>query len=485
MENTKVETEKVELLDNLSKDVVLDISGFKLCSYLVALEGWRRGLKLTWYKDETELCKLDRMNSSTQGKFFSLSSKNQEHYFFRSRGDEVSNRSVRICQNKEKTKATLNKKNVPIPIGEVFDTNNDEKILSYAKEVGFPIVAKPLKGSMGKGVYTNIQNEDELKEVLIDLKSLNNYPEYIIEKYYPGKEYRIYVVGNKVVGATNRIPANVIGDGEKTIKKLIEDKNEARKGNPYLAPKPIKVDYEVVSCMKRVGYDVNSVPKSGEQVFLREKSNLSSGGDPIEATDELSKDIRQMAVDALKALPSIPHAGVDIIVDPTSNDQGVVLEVNATAEIGFHLYPWSGKARDVPEAIISYYFPETEKVQKSSFYFDYHSVIEPLKSWASDEVTVARPPSSKIYGRKFVVSGKIQKVDYLAWIKRQALRKNLHGSARYVDGGEVEIRILSNNEKDVSEFIDTCYKGSKKSEVKKVNQYNIDLSESFKIGFTI
>src|SRR5699024_7844758 len=101
----------------------------------------------------------------------------------------------------------------------------------------------------------------------------------------------------------------------------------------------IKIDYEVRNMLKKLNYDENSIPKKNEKVFLREISNLSSGGDPIEATDELSPEVQQIAIDSLKALPSIPHAGVDIIVDPKDNKKGIVLEINATAEIGFHLYP--------------------------------------------------------------------------------------------------------------------------------------------------
>src|SRR5699024_11141590 len=195
-------------------------------------------------------------------------------------------------------------KGVPVPQGKIFKVN-DKEAITYASNIGYPVVIKPLKGSMGRGVYTNIQNEDELKNAIEDFRSrFKKYTEFAVEKHYPGKEYRIYVVGDQVVGATNRIPANVIGDGKTSITNLIKNKNKERKKNPYLAPKPIKVDYEVRHLLKRAGYDENSIPPKGEQVFLREKSNLSSGGDPIEETDELSEEVKQLAVDALKSLPS-------------------------------------------------------------------------------------------------------------------------------------------------------------------------------------
>lgn len=476
---------EVQLFPHLNHDVVKDISGFKLCSYLVALEGWRRGLELNWYKDETELCKMDRLNSSTQGKFYSLSSKERKHYFFRSRGDIVSNKTVRICQNKETTKDLLNEAGVPIPLGTVL--SNDKEMVEYAEQVGFPVVVKPLKGSMGKGVYTNINTIQELNDVLSELRSTLKDTELMIEKYYPGKEYRIYVVGDKVIGATNRVPANIDGDGIHSVEELIKIKNNERKKNPYLAPKPIKVDFEVRNLLKSAGYDLKSIPKKDEKVFLRDKSNLSSGGDPIEATDELSTEVRQIAVDTLKALPSIPHAGVDIIVDPKDNRKGVVLEVNATAEIGFHLYPLEGKARDVPSAIIDYYFPETKNMKRSSFYFDYLSVIEPLKQWAAEEVKIATAPERSKFIKHITVTGKLKKVGYMSYIKRQALRRGLHGYIQQIDDNTIEIKLLNGNEQNLNGFIEVCKKGSKKSKVQSVleNDLQVNVEIPQKTGFHI
>lgn len=475
--------QEVELFPHLNHEVVENITGFKLCSYLVALEGWRRGLDLRWYHDETDLCKMDRLNSSTQGKFFSLTSKEKTHYFFRSRGDKVVNKAVRVCQNKEKTKEYLRESGVPITEGATF--SEDSKIVEYAEKMGFPVVVKPLNGSMGKGVYTNIMSVDELKEVLRELRSTLRNKELMIEKYYPGKEYRVYVVGDRVIGATNRIPANVVGDGKHTIDELIQLKNEERKKNPYLAPKPIKVDFEVRSLLEKGGYSLESIPAEGEKFFLREKSNLSSGGDPIEATHELTEEVQQIAVDALKALPSIPHAGVDVIVDPDDPTKGVILEVNATAEIGFHLYPLEGKPRDIPAAIIDYYFPETTNNTRSYAYFDYLSVLEPLKTWATEEVKVFSISSEQYFVKKYTISGKVTKVGYMNFIKRQAMKQGLFGKARKL-GKDIEVVIISTDQAKLDKFSEICKKGSKRSKVEKVIETDAEvLTTPFKLGFEI
>ncbi|MFD1385911.1 acylphosphatase [Oceanobacillus oncorhynchi subsp. oncorhynchi] len=472
------------LLPTLTKKVVKGITGFQLCSYTVALEGWRRGLELKWYSDETGLCKLHSLNSTTHGKYFSLSDGDRTHYFLRSRGDKVSNNTVNICQNKEKTKAYMRESNVPVPLGEALE--KDEDIIHYANRIGYPVIIKPIDGSMGTGVYTNISDEKTLVNILKELRSKYSYREYLLEKHYDGKEYRIYVVGDKVIGATNRIPANVVGNGIDSVKQLIEIKNKKRKKNPYLSPKPIKVDYEVTYMLERAGYTLDSVLKEGEQIFLREKSNLSSGGDSMEATDELSDEVKQIAVDSLKALPSIPHAGVDIIVDSKDNKKGVVLEVNATAEIGFHLFPLVGEAKDVPEAIIDYYFPETIGAKKSRFYFDYLSILEPLKSGVADEIKVAPTPLNKQHAKKYMVTGELSKVNYMKVIKRRALEKNLFGYVKQINENTVEIYLVGESREEVNAFKDDVKEGSQRSVVETIEEEDLELSNrSRKMGFYI
>lgn len=482
-----MENNNVTLFPNLTHAVVAGITGFKLCTYLVALEGWRRGLTLKWYKDETDLCKFNTLNSSTHGKFFSLSSDHNIHYFFRSRGDKVSNEALAIGRDKEKTKDLLRKEGVPVPLGKVFDIANQKDMIKYAESIDFPVIIKPLKGSMGRGVYTNINNKGQLIDTLENARTTYKYKDYILEKHYSGKEYRVYVVGDKVIGATNRIPANVTGDGKSSVKILIDKKNIERKKNPYLAPKPIKIDYEIRYSLKKLGYDENSIPLNGETVYLREKSNLSSGGDPIEATDELSKEVKRIAVDALRAIPSMPHAGVDIIVNPEASEKGVVLEINSVAEIGFHSFPLKGKAKDVPGAIIDYYFPETIGQEKSDFYFDYNSILEPLKTWTVEEITVTKPPIGDIHGKKYVISGKVNDVGYLAWIKMQALKRNLLGYAKKSGENQVEVMVVSTDKNEVNKFMVLCKKGSKKSRVDKVEEKQIELNsgQPLKIGFKI
>src|SRR5699024_11855069 len=93
-----------------------------------------------------------------------------------------------------------------------------------------------------------------------------------------------------------RATANVIGDGQSTIKQLIKEKNKIRKLNPYLAAKPIQIDDDIKRNLQKLGMTEQSILEKGEKVFLRTLSNLSAGGDPIDETDHLPNEVKQIAI---------------------------------------------------------------------------------------------------------------------------------------------------------------------------------------------
>ena len=351
-------------LPQLPNEIVRNARKTRLDSFAVALEGWRRGLKLKWYtKDSEHYQDMIIFGVNPPGRLFSLSSDERTHYFFRTRGDKVSNEAVQLVDDKGVTKEILAKANVPVPQGKGFSADvSDEELIAYSKTLEYPIVFKPTDASLGDGVVTNITSDEEFLEALQYVRHELGYEEVIIEQHVDGPEYRLYVVDDKVIAAYNRIPANITGDGVHTVEELIELKNYERRQNARLNSCLIHIDPEIMEFIHKKGYDLSSVPKKGEYIQLRGKTNVSIGGDPIDVTDEISDEIKEIAVNALKAIPGLPHAGVDIIINENKNLSvpAVVLEINATAQIGGILYPLRGKARDIPGAIIDYYFPETK-----------------------------------------------------------------------------------------------------------------------------
>src|SRR5690625_2274284 len=267
-----------EWLDFLPEELFKGVEGNFLDSYAVALEGWRRGLSLRWYaKDHDSFKSMKTWFVDEPGQLFSLSNGKKTHYFFRTRGDLVSNEAVEIAKNKQKTRDYLHAARINTPEGRAFNINEKSNILKYVNEIGYPVVLKPLDGSFGRGVITNIKNDEAITNALKYLKESLSEEEIIVERYIPGQEYRLYVVGDEVVAAINREPANIIGDGISNISQLIKEKNETRKKNPRLINCLIKVDREVEERLVSINIDLDTVLKKGEKLYLREKSNISMG----------------------------------------------------------------------------------------------------------------------------------------------------------------------------------------------------------------
>src|SRR5699024_2740298 len=285
----------------ITQRMIKGVRGFNLDAYLMALEGWRRGLTLTWYFDPSEVTDLKIIGFNPLGKTFSLTANDQEqtHYFYRSRGDKVANEAVEIVHQKDVAKQYYNKASVPTPKGIMIDkVTQKEEMLKQLNSLQYPLVVKPVHGSLGKGVTTNIQNETELFKAIKDIEiKYEDYHQIIIEEYVEGDEYRVYVVNNEVVAATKRIAANVLGDGVHTIEQLIEQKNKDRKNNPYLARKPIEIDEIVIAFLEKQDLTIDSVPENNQIVRLKGQANISAGGDPVDATDSLDSTSKQIAID--------------------------------------------------------------------------------------------------------------------------------------------------------------------------------------------
>lgn len=461
-------------LPQLPNEVVKNARKTRLDAFAVALEGWRRGLKLKWYtKDSEHFENMIIFGVNPPGRLFSLSTEERTHYFFRTRGDKVTNEAVELVDDKGITKDVLAKCNVPVPKGKGFpEEATDEEIIAFSKTIEFPIVFKPTNASLGDGVVTNINSNEEFLDALHYVRHDLEYGEVIVEQHVHGPEYRLYVVDDEVVAAYNRIPANITGDGIHTIEELIDMKNFERRQNARLNSCLIHIDIEILEFIEKKGYDKTSIPPKGEYILLREKTNVSSGGDPLDVTDEISSDIKKIAVDTVKAIPGLHHAGVDIIINENKylKDPAYVLEINATAQIGGILYPLRGKARNIPGAIIDYYFPETKGIDTSmsKVYFDMSTVLEPMESRAALEVEVAPAPMGKLYARKYTVNGNVQKESYHRWLKQQALDCGLHGYVKNKVYDEIEVVVAGTDKEIVENFKDILNQYPRGSQVKRV-----------------
>src|SRR5699024_7004769 len=238
-----METMNNEWLPHLSPEIISEMKGSYLDAYVVALEGWRRGLKLKWHhKNSPDFTNMKTWFIDEPGQIFSLHSEERSHYFFRTRGDKVTNEAVELGMDKQNTKIKLSQAGVRVPKGKLFRKDIDiNEVFKYIDEIGYPVVLKPVDGSFGCGVFVGLFSEDEVAQAFtIIQKELNE--DIIGEQYIDGHDYRLYVVGNEVVGAILRVPTNIIGDGKTTVEELIKIKNKDRMRNPRLIDCQININ---------------------------------------------------------------------------------------------------------------------------------------------------------------------------------------------------------------------------------------------------
>lgn len=424
---------------HLSPQVVKDAFGVRLCGFTIALEAWRRGLEVTVKSFKA---------SSFQSFIVKSSVKSLE--FNRGRIVDLNTKeAVLKVIDKDATRGALEKASVPTPSGKKFTSNTDFKLVSdFVEAIGWPVVIKPLSGSLGTGVYTNINSDEELVGYCQHLVEVLKVSSYIVEKHIAGEDYRVLANTNKIFAAAKRVPANIVGNGENTIRELINTKNSLRKQNPNYHKGLIKIDKEVVYYVTKEGYELDSVLPAGCALFLRGKANTSSGGDLIDVTDTIPSAMAHAAINAIKAIEGLEFGGVDLVYDQSS-EEFAVIEINSRPQIS-HMYPTEGVGRDVPRMLIDTYFPEAPLEHKDinpHLIFDVNRVVAPLVTRVVDFLTIAPAlPSKDFVRRYYVFSGcKINsEIKFVEKINLLARRYNVFGSVVRKDGDKLVMRVAGN-----------------------------------------
>lgn len=262
--------------------------------------------------------------------------------------------SVLVMENKLVTKKVLAEHGIKVPNGDEYD-NLENAMDNINKYVNKPIVIKPKSTNFGKGI-TIFKDGSSYEDILKAIKFAFEFDDLIlIEEFIKGKEYRFLVIDDETVAILHRVPANVVGNSKNTIKELVEEKNkDSLRGIGYKTPlEKIKLDQSVNLFLKQYNMDENSVPAEGQIVYLRENSNISTGGDSIDYTDDIFDKYKKIAVDAAKAV-NAKICGVDMMLenykDPNSNY--AIIELNFNPAIHIHSYPYVGTERNIAMKIL-------------------------------------------------------------------------------------------------------------------------------------
>jgi cyanophycin synthetase len=273
--------------------------------------------------------------------------------------DGTSAIAEQIAQDKELTRKLLKVVGVPVPEGRPVESAEDA--WEAADDIGVPVVVKPQYGNHGRGVATNLTTKEQVLAAYAAARREGS--SIVVEKYAPGRDYRILVVNYKVVAAARRDPPRVFGDGVHTIAQLVEQVNRdpRRSDGHSTSLSIIKLDTIALAVLAEQGFTSESVPPAGMEVIIRRNANLSTGGTATDVTDIMHPSVAEQAVDAARAV-GLDIAGIDVICEditrPLTEQGGIVCEVNAGPGLRMHLDPSEGKPRPVGEAIVDMLFPD-------------------------------------------------------------------------------------------------------------------------------
>jgi len=275
--------------------------------------------------------------------------------------DSTSAIAESIAQDKELTKKLLHAAGVPVPNGRTVSDADDA--WAAALEIGLPVVVKPKDGNQGKGVTVNVMTKEHLTSAYHAAREFRD--DIMVERFLPGNDFRLLVIGNKLVAAARRDPPQVVGDGTHSVRELVDIVNaDPRRGSGHSTSlTKIRFDDIALARLALQGLLADSIPAKGQRVILRNNANLSTGGTATDVTDDVHPEVAARAVEAAQMI-GLDICGVDVVCDgvlqPIESQRGGVVEVNAAPGLRMHLSPSFGKGRAVGEAIVNTMFPEGE-----------------------------------------------------------------------------------------------------------------------------
>ncbi|CAN5731588.1 cyanophycin synthetase [soil metagenome] len=266
--------------------------------------------------------------------------------------------AVEIAQDKDDTRRVLESVGLPVPTGSVAD--DLEAAQEIAREIGYPVLLKPLDASHGRGISGRLASDADVAHAWPI--TAEHSKRVVVERFSPGRDHRVLVVNKKVVAVSERIPAHVVGDATQSVRQLIIQANrDPLRGSGHTKVLTrLPVDIRTEEFLATTGHTLDCVPAAGERVYLRATANLSTGGTAVDRTDEIHP-ANITACEMAAGIVGLDIAGIDVLTTdisvPFRESGAVIIEMNAAPGLRMHTHPSEGIPRDVGGPIVDMLFP--------------------------------------------------------------------------------------------------------------------------------
>jgi cyanophycin synthetase len=244
--------------------------------------------------------------------------------------------AIKLVKDKYNTSSILTQNGIHVPKFTKINTGaNIKDILNSMNDLSlyFPIVLKPIDGTFGIDVITNIDNEKELIESIHSLKE--KYNQLMLEEQISGDCYRIFVFNNKVIDVVRREKPYVIGDGIHTVNELIEDRNKVQEAMDLFQTKNVSNLF-----IMKQGYTLDTILDNNVKVYISNVINMHNGARisriPIHSIPQKNMNMFINTNKYLKiSCSGLDFLSNDITIDYDKNN-GKILEVNGTPDTEIH-----------------------------------------------------------------------------------------------------------------------------------------------------
>lgn len=229
-----------------------------------------------------------------------------------------------------------------------------------AAELGYPVVVKPMDGSLGKGVSLDVRTPDAVRAAAD--KAFGAGSAIMLEPYLALADFRAIMVGGDIAMIFQRHPAYVVGDGRTTVAALLAGLNQAvaEQRQPFPSRYPVQVDDDVHRTLANAGLSLDAVPAAGRRVVLRTSPLRSRGGYTLDVTAAAHPSVAAL-LRRVAALTRLPVVSVDFRCEalerPLDGQRLAVLEFNDRTDLSS--YP----GHPMQDAVIRLVAPDAEAVR--------------------------------------------------------------------------------------------------------------------------
>jgi GNAT-family acetyltransferase (TIGR03103 family) len=268
--------------------------------------------------------------TDAEGGFFRLSYGGRSVHCRESLSELTSAVAMSICDDKAVTRRVMEKAGLSVP--EQTEAVDDRAALeTFLKKHG-KVVVKPARGEQGRGVAVGLDTVESVEAAIAVAREICD--RVIVESCFEGEDLRLIVIDHRLVAAAVRRPPHVVGDGQKTIRELIEAQSR-RRAAATGGESTIPIDGETERCVAGADLDLDDVLEADRELMVRKAANLHTGGSIHDVTAEVHPRLVEAACKASRAI-DIPVVGIDFIVRSPSQPDYVFIEANERPGLANH-----------------------------------------------------------------------------------------------------------------------------------------------------